>query len=247
FLVLQHHVESHPELAQAIQTVFQFKVTGPDASWVIDLKQGKVYEGVDPKADVTLELSDADYQAMASGQANPQKMYFAGQLKIGGNLMASQKLSFMQKMDREAALKAAIAAGRVQAPGPAAPKTAAAPAVAPKAAAPAAPAAPREARAPAVLRALGERLAQSPGRGAELGAVVQLRLRNPDASWVIDGPANAVREGTVEGATTTVTIDDGDVEALISGASSAQDLYQRGKLRVDGDIAPAQRLGIFKG
>jgi 3-hydroxyacyl-CoA dehydrogenase/3a,7a,12a-trihydroxy-5b-cholest-24-enoyl-CoA hydratase len=148
----------------------------------------------------------------------------------------------MQKMDREAALKAAIAAGRVQAPGKA---SAAAPA-APAAPKEKPPAPPREAKAPALLRALGERMASNPGLGAELGAVVQLRLKNPDASWVVDGPASAVREGAAERAATTVTIDDGDVEALIRGASSAQDLYQRGKLRVDGDIAPAQRLGIFK-
>ncbi len=240
FLVLQHHIETHPEIAQKVQTVFQFKVTNPDASWVIDLKQGKVYEGTDDRADVTLELSDADYQAMASGQANPQKLYFGGQLKIGGNLMASQKLSFMQKMDREAALKAAMAAGRVKAPGAASAPAAAAPART-------APAAPKEAKAPALLKALGERLARTPGLGAELGAVVQLKIREPEASWVVDGPGAAVREGTDEKAATTLSIDDGDLGALLAGTESAQSLYQRGKLRIDGDMRPAQRLGVFKG
>ena len=38
---------------------------------------------------------------MSSGVADPQKLYFGGDLKISGNVMASQKLNFMQTIDKE--------------------------------------------------------------------------------------------------------------------------------------------------
>ncbi|MBL0197125.1 MAG: SCP2 sterol-binding domain-containing protein [Myxococcales bacterium] len=40
---------------------------------------------------------------MTSGKADPQKLYFGGKLKISGNVMASQKLTFLKKIDPAAA------------------------------------------------------------------------------------------------------------------------------------------------
>ena len=36
---------------------------------------------------ITLTLSDADFMSMVAGQADAQKMYFAGQLQIDGDMM----------------------------------------------------------------------------------------------------------------------------------------------------------------
>jgi 3-hydroxyacyl-CoA dehydrogenase/3a,7a,12a-trihydroxy-5b-cholest-24-enoyl-CoA hydratase len=36
---------------------------------------------------------------MATGKANPMKLFSSGKLKIGGDLMASQKLDFLMKVD----------------------------------------------------------------------------------------------------------------------------------------------------
>jgi 3-hydroxyacyl-CoA dehydrogenase/3a,7a,12a-trihydroxy-5b-cholest-24-enoyl-CoA hydratase len=41
-------------------------------------------------------MSDADFLAMSSGKADPQKLFMEGKLKITGNVMASQKLSFLK-------------------------------------------------------------------------------------------------------------------------------------------------------
>ena len=236
FLVLQHYVEKNPDLAQKIQTVFQFKITNPDANWVIDLRQGKVYEGTDPKADTTLEIADADYLAMASGKANPMALFSGGKLKISGNVMASQKLSFMQKMDRDAALRDAIAAGKLGGAAPAA--AAAAPAAAP------APAKAKEAKAPGLFRAIRERFEKNPGLAGELGGAVQFKIKDPESAWFLDG-SGAVREGTGE-ASTTVTLSDDDLAALVGGSESVQSLYQHGKLRVDGDMGPARKLAVLR-
>ena len=100
-----HHLETHPELVGQVGNVFQWKLKGPDSEWVLDVKNGKgsCAKGTVEKPDVTLELSDSDFVAMATGQADAQKLYFGGKLKIGGNVMASQKLEFLKKIDRTAA------------------------------------------------------------------------------------------------------------------------------------------------
>ena len=44
-------------------------------------------------------MSDADFMDMCTGKADAQKLYFGGKLKISGNVMASQKLDFLKKID----------------------------------------------------------------------------------------------------------------------------------------------------
>jgi 3-hydroxyacyl-CoA dehydrogenase/3a,7a,12a-trihydroxy-5b-cholest-24-enoyl-CoA hydratase len=127
------------------------------------------------------------------------------------------------------------AAARVSAGG-----SSAAPVAAPKA---------REPLAPKLFEALGKRLAEQPSLANEVGAVLQFYVRNPDSKWVVDlkNQPPALKAGETDGATTTITIDDADLAELTSGEATPQSLYQRGKLRVDGDIQPAHRLNFLKG
>jgi 3-hydroxyacyl-CoA dehydrogenase/3a,7a,12a-trihydroxy-5b-cholest-24-enoyl-CoA hydratase len=141
--------------------------------------------------------------------------------------MASQKLEFLKKIDPEK-VKAAAAA--------AAPATAAA-----------APAAKKPALAEAVFKALAERLASTPALASEVGQVVQFKLRDPERSFVVDLTGKgAVREGSDPKAAVTFTLDDADLAAL-SKKDGARDLYQHGKLRVDGDVRLAQKLSFLNG
>jgi 3-hydroxyacyl-CoA dehydrogenase/3a,7a,12a-trihydroxy-5b-cholest-24-enoyl-CoA hydratase len=55
-----------------------------------------------------------------------------------------------------------------------------------------------------------------------------------------------VTEGTQAGATATLTLADEELQALAKGAVTARELYQRSKLRVDGDVRVAHRLGFLK-
>ena len=59
----------------------------------------------------------------------------------------------------------------------------------------------------------------------------------------VDGKAFAVGDGKP---VATITVSDDDLAALSAGAA-AKDLYQHGKLRVDGDVSVAHRLGVLKG
>jgi putative sterol carrier protein len=178
-----------------------------------------VSSGAVGKADCTLELSDADFMAMTSGKADPQKLYFGGKLKISGNVMASQKLNFLTKID---------------------PRDVAAPkADAPKSSGPAS--------APAIFKALQERLAKSPELAAEVAALIQFKITSPEGAWTVDlrSAPGRVAEGTQADATATLTLADEELLALAKG-TAARELFQRSKLRVDGDVRVAHRLGFLK-
>jgi 3-hydroxyacyl-CoA dehydrogenase/3a,7a,12a-trihydroxy-5b-cholest-24-enoyl-CoA hydratase len=236
------HVARSPDLVGKVGTVFQFHLKGPDSSWVIDVKNGagSVTAGTAATADVTLTLSDGDFLDMTAGKADPQKLFMSGKLKIGGNVMASQKLLLVTKgVDPKAAL-AAVEKARAGASG----GSGAAPAAP---ASPAAPAAAREARAPAIFQKLGERLAGSPGLVAEVAAVIHFVVKDPAGAWTVDlqTAAGGVKAGRVGTATTTLTLAEEDLVALARGAS-ASELFQQGKLRVDGDMRPAHQLGFMK-
>src|SRR5690349_9064606 len=153
--------------------------------------------------------------AMSSGKADAQKLYFGGKLKISGNVMASQKLSFLKDVDRSK--KASVSSD--------APKTS-------------------SAREPAAAKIFGK-LGEHAELIAELGAKIQFKISEPDARYVIDPAKKSVTSGEAKDAATTITIGDADLEALVRG-EGAQSLFQRGKLRVDGDVNAARKLDLFK-
>ena len=234
FLGIKAYVAEHPELAEKIQKVFKFVLKDPESTWTLDLKKGAVGEGETAKPDVTLELADADFMNMTSGKADPQKMYFEGKLKVSGDVMASQKLSFLQKIDPEwAKKKVAELKGQGGGAGKAA-KKAAAPA-------------PKSAKAPALIAKLEKRIADNPGLVGEVQAVIELRISDPDGGWTIDlsNDKGSVKKGLAGQPTTTLTINDEDFAALCAGDGLAQQFFQSGKLRVDGDMRVATRLGFL--
>jgi 3-hydroxyacyl-CoA dehydrogenase/3a,7a,12a-trihydroxy-5b-cholest-24-enoyl-CoA hydratase len=237
FVAIRHHLATHPELAPKVGTTFLFKLSNPDSAWLIDAKNGAgaVTQGT-AAADVTLELSDVDFIGMASGKLDAQKLYFGGKLKIGGNVMAAQKLDFLKKVDPEAA-KAAVLAERKKQGGSASSVNASA------------PAATAAAKAPAIFGKLKERLAQNANLASEVSAVLQFKTRSPAGAWVVDlksKPAS-VREGSANDAVATITLDDEDLAALAQSTDGGRSLYQHGKVRIDGDAHYAQKLSFLKG
>jgi len=228
-----HHLETHPELVSQIGNVFQWKLKSPDSAWVLDVKNGKgsCAKGTAEKPDVTLELTDADFVAMATGKADAQKLYFGGKLKISGNVMASQKLEFLKKIDRDAAAKAYIAKhGGAQASAAASPP--------PAAATTASAGASKASRTPAIVTALKTK------SGRELSGAIQFVVKSPDASFFVD--AKTAGEGTAKDAVTTIRIEEDDLVALVKGQADAHDLYMHGKMRVDGDVRLARALGFLQ-
>jgi 3-hydroxyacyl-CoA dehydrogenase/3a,7a,12a-trihydroxy-5b-cholest-24-enoyl-CoA hydratase len=188
---------------------------------------GEVKQGDASAPDVTLELADEDFVAMSTGKADPNKLYFGGKMKVSGNVMASQKLAFLQKIDPKLISEAPVAA----------------PAAAP---APKAAAKPKSGRGNEIFAALEKNIATKKLNGLG-GKVLQFNVRDPEASWLLDlrQEKPRVAPGMSEKADAVFGIADEDLVALVQGKAEVRDLYQRGKLRVDGDVKLAQQLTVL--
>lgn len=235
FMVIKDYIESHADLVAQVGRSYVFKLTDPNSAWTIDLKNGKggVTEGESP-ADCTLEFSDADFRDMMMGKADAQKMYFAGKLKIGGDLMASQKLFFLKKIDQKRAVEV-VTKLRSAAGGPATGGASAA--AAPTASGPS----KKEPHAPMFIASLKERM----GKAKDVDAIVWLRVTDPPASFTLDFKVGEVREGEPTPRDVTLTLKD-DALATLARDGNLRALYQMGGVRIDGDMKAAQRLTFFK-
>ncbi|HEU4734779.1 MAG TPA: SDR family NAD(P)-dependent oxidoreductase [Kofleriaceae bacterium] len=232
FAVIADHLAGNPDLAAKIATVYQWKVGG--SPWVLDLKNGagSVKPG-ETTADCTLEIAERDFLDMTAGKVDAMKLFTTGKLKISGNVMASQKLEFLRKMDPR---RAAEVVAKLRGAG-------GAPAGAPSAAAGApAAAAPAERQAPRIFAALTKRLADNPGLKQEVRATVKFDVTDAGVSQTVAlGGADPAKADAV------CTLADADLAELASGKATAQKLYQQGKLRIDGDVSVGHRLGFLKG
>jgi 3-hydroxyacyl-CoA dehydrogenase/3a,7a,12a-trihydroxy-5b-cholest-24-enoyl-CoA hydratase len=229
FAAIAKHIGMNKGMGDQIKTVFQFVLKSPDSAWYLDMKSGdgKVEQGIASAPDVTLELADEDFVAMSTGKADPNKLYFGGKMKVTGNVMASQKLAFLQKIDPKLLETRAPAAAK-----PAAAK----------------PAAPKAAQSGAIFAKLAEKLTKDAKAVTGLaGKVVQFMVSAPDASWLVDlsGKSPKVEQGSSDKATAVFGIADEDLAALAGGKADIRDLFQRGKLRVDGDVKLARELAVL--
>ncbi|KAL4932075.1 SCP2 sterol-binding domain-containing protein [Aspergillus undulatus] len=96
---LQSSEAERKDAIKTAQTVVAFTLKnkdGKEESWHLDLKdKGVVGKGAAPagkKADVTLQLSDADFGSLVAGKANAQRLFMGGKLKIKGNIMKATKM-----------------------------------------------------------------------------------------------------------------------------------------------------------
>ena len=231
FLGIQAYVEGNNALT-SIGKTYLFQLTEPGSTWTLDLKEGRVRAGGD-SADCMLQLTKDDFLAMVRGEADPMQLFSSGKLKISGDLMASQKLDFLQKIDPK---QAAEAVARARAEG----RTLVGSVTS------TAPAAPKEANAARIFEGLAARLKANPGLAAEVGAVLQFDVSGPDSSWIVDlsGPG-AISQGTAENAATTLALSDEALGALAAG-TTPKSLFMRGELKVAGDLENAHKLGFLK-
>ncbi len=218
FEAIKAHVAKTPDLKK-INTVYQFNISSPDSAWVLDLKSGEVKAGTVAKADCTLALSDADWIAMATGKADPMKLFQSGKLKITGNVMASQKLNFLQQIDKSAAPSAS--------PAP--------PAAAPSGGI----------NTPAVFEAIGAYVAKT-DELKKINTVYQFNISSPASAWVLDLKKGEVKAGTVDKADCTLALSDADWLDMVAGKADPMKLFQSGKLKITGNVMASQKLNFLQ-
>ncbi|HEY5922270.1 MAG TPA: SDR family NAD(P)-dependent oxidoreductase [Kofleriaceae bacterium] len=221
FEVFAEVIKQNPDVTK-VGVVYGFKVGSK--SFIVDLKAGGVSKG-EGAAECTLELAESDFLDLTQGKADPMKLFTTGKLKISGNVMASQKLQTLFKIDPSKAIETVMK--RRGGGAAAAPAAASAPAASKPAG---------EAHGPKFFAALQKRLADNGALKNEVRASLTFNVTDPNASQSFDlgGDAKA-----------TLTIADADLPALAAG--NVRSLYQHGKLRVDGDVTVAHRLGFLKG
>ena len=237
FAVIRDYIQKNGDLASQIGKTFLFKLSSPESAWTVDLKNGKgmVTPGGD-KADCVLDISDHDFRELVAGKADPQKLYFGGKMKISGDIMASQKLMFLKKIDPAQAIEVVK---RLRGAGVSTPAVSHAPP-------PMAAAAPKVgAQAPAIAKALGERLAKTPNLAKEVDAVVQFIVTSPDYAFTADFKTSKITEGTAK-ADVTIKLSDDDLTAIAKG-ESLREVYQHGRARIDGDPRIAHKITFLKG
>jgi 3-hydroxyacyl-CoA dehydrogenase/3a,7a,12a-trihydroxy-5b-cholest-24-enoyl-CoA hydratase len=233
FTAIGAYLAGAPELAAKANVVLEFRLSNPDSVWTLDLKTGagSVAAVAAVKPDATLTCSDQDFLHMCLGKTDAMKLFTSGKLKIAGNLAAAQKLEFFKKLDPAMVRDAMqVRLGHKSA------------------AAPRSPAIEKRACAPDIFRTLKARFEQ--GRAvptAVAGHVLYFRVREPDANWQIDFRGNVPRVTETDSADHSAVMDlaDEDLAALASGAVSAQELFQRGRLRVDGHVKLAHALDFL--
>ncbi|MBA3391344.1 MAG: SDR family NAD(P)-dependent oxidoreductase [Deltaproteobacteria bacterium] len=225
FAVIEEYLKQNPDLAAKVNTTYLWKIGSK--TWTLDLKgAGSVKAGGDA-GECTLELTEDDFLALTQGKADAMKLFTTGKLKISGNVMASQKLQFLSKLDPTKAVEV-IAKRR----GAAAPAGATAPAAA------SAPKSSAEAQAPKIFAALTKRLADNPGLQNDVRATLK---------FVVDGNEQTFAMGgnDPKKVDATLTINDADLVALVTGKATAKNLFQHGQLKVEGDVTVAHRLGFL--
>ena len=93
---LPAQLAKHPDAAKSIAAKFQINITGDGGGeWFIDASDSgpSVKAGTHDGADVTIALAVEDFLKLQENpQANGMALFFAGKLKLTGNMMLAQKL-----------------------------------------------------------------------------------------------------------------------------------------------------------
>ena len=91
---LPEKISGDPEAAKEIDAVFLFRITGDDGgTWTVNCRdEVGVFEGEKGEADVTLELTDEDWQQISDNPQLAMQLYFQGKLKVSGDAMKATKL-----------------------------------------------------------------------------------------------------------------------------------------------------------
>ncbi|KAK3841871.1 MAG: sterol-binding-like protein [Linnemannia gamsii] len=98
-----------------VKGIFQFNVKNKDnkvQTWTFDLKTGNgaMHKGVVTglKPDITIDIADSDFIALAEGKANGQKLFMSGKIKIKGAIMLASKLDSVLNAAKDKSVKAKL-------------------------------------------------------------------------------------------------------------------------------------------
>jgi putative sterol carrier protein len=100
-LIYNHEKAFRPDLAEGVNAVIQYRLTGEEAGdYIITIKDGKctVAEGIADNPTMTLTADARDFGDVLLGKANGMQYFMMGKLKLAGDLNLAMKLTTFFKM-----------------------------------------------------------------------------------------------------------------------------------------------------
>lgn len=100
-LVFNHEKAFKPEVAEGVDAVIQYRLTGEEAGdYIITIKEGKctVAEGIAESPTMTMSADAKDFGDVLLGKANGMQYFMQGKLKLSGDLNLAMKLTSFFKM-----------------------------------------------------------------------------------------------------------------------------------------------------
>ena len=100
-LVFNHEKAFKPEVAEGVDAVIQYRLTGEESGdFIITIKEGKctVAEGIAENPTMTLSADAKDFGDVLLGKANGMQYFMQGKLKLSGDLNLAMKLTSFFKM-----------------------------------------------------------------------------------------------------------------------------------------------------
>lgn len=87
-------IQANPDVSGEIGAVFLFRISGENGGvWTVNLKDDLgVKEGEHGEADVTLELSDEDWETISEDPSASMNLFFQNKLVVKGNVALATKL-----------------------------------------------------------------------------------------------------------------------------------------------------------
>lgn len=87
-------IAGRADLASSIGAVYKFVLEGADGgTYLLDLKDKLAVIPGDGPAGCTITMSSSDFVDLFEGRANGQALFFAGKLKVDGDMGLALKLS----------------------------------------------------------------------------------------------------------------------------------------------------------
>ena len=100
-LIYNHEKAFRPEVAEGIDAVIQYRLTGEEAGdYIVTIKDGKcsVAEGIAENPVMTLTADGRDFGDVLLGLAYGMQYFMTGKLKLAGDLNMAMKLTSFFKM-----------------------------------------------------------------------------------------------------------------------------------------------------
>ncbi len=100
-LIYNHEKAFKPEVAEGVNAIIQYKLTGEEAGdYIVNIKDGKctVSEGIAENPTMTLTSDARDFGDVLLGKANGMQYFMTGKLKLAGDLNLAMKLTTFFKM-----------------------------------------------------------------------------------------------------------------------------------------------------